>query len=235
MIETRLAFVDDHPALLHGMMALFSADDRYEIVGSGVSAADAIRLASDKSPDVLLLDLSMPGDVLAAIRDITDKAARTKVIVFTAYADVDKALSAIDAGAHGYVLKGRPTDDLYEAIDLVRRGEIFISPGFSHAVLAGFRNRSKRNRDLETSKLSPREEQIVGCLLQGKSNKEIARTLGLSEKTIKHYMTNLMNKLRVKSRLEVVVAARAGVAGGNMEPELEQGAERNPRDDPREV
>jgi DNA-binding NarL/FixJ family response regulator len=150
--------------------------------------------------------------VLGAIRTITEQAMKTKLVVFTAFEDVDKALRAIDAGAHGYVLKGRPTDDLHEAIDFVRRGEIFISPGFAQTVVAGFRNRSKRDRDLEASQLSPREDQIVSCLLEGKSNKEIARTLGLSEKTIKHYMTNLMNKLRVKSRLEVVVAARSAAA-----------------------
>ena len=192
-------------------MALLSGQ-RYEIVGSGESASDAIGIATERSPDVLMLDLSMPGDVLGAIRTITEQSMKTRLVVFTAFEDVDKALRAIDAGAHGYVLKGRPTDDLHEAIDFVRRGEIFISPGFAQAVMAGFRNRSKRDRDLEASKLSPREDQIVGCLLEGKSNKEIARTLGLSEKTIKHYMTNLMNKLRVKSRLEVVVAARAAAA-----------------------
>jgi DNA-binding NarL/FixJ family response regulator len=92
----------------------------------------------------------------------------------------------------------------------VRRGELFVSPEFAKKLVAGFRNHSKREKDLQAAKLSTRERQLVDCLLQAQSNKEIARTLKLSEKTVKHYMTNLMNKLRVKSRIEVVLAVQSG-------------------------
>ena len=191
------------------MTSLFATDERFEIVGSGSSATDVLSIAHRDEPDVMIVDLSMPGDVIGAVRDVTERATGVRVVIFTAYEDVDKALRVIDAGAHAYVLKGRPTDDLYDAIRSVSSGEIFVSPGFAQQVMAGFRNRSRRERQLESARLSPREEQIVECLLKAMSNKEIARTLGLSEKTIKHYMTNLMSKLNVKSRLEVVVAAQA--------------------------
>jgi DNA-binding NarL/FixJ family response regulator len=209
MEKTRIAFVDDHPTLLAGMAAIFSGESEYEIVGTGISADDATAIADTKSPQVLILDLSMPGDVYAAIADVTARTPPIRVVIFTAFANVDLALRALDAGAHGFVLKGRPSSDLLTAIQTVKNGELFVSPDFSPKLMSGFRNRSRREKELRSARLSTRELQIVECLLQAKSNKEIARMLDLSEKTIKHYMTNLMNKLKVKSRLEVVLAAQA--------------------------
>jgi DNA-binding NarL/FixJ family response regulator len=216
---TRIAFVDDHPTLLRGIAALFSDDARFEIVGTGVTAEEAVTLAETRSPEILILDLSMPGDVFAAIADITAKMVGIRIVIFTAFANVDLALKALDAGAHAFVLKGRPSEDLFAAIAAVQAGELFVSPGFSSKLMTGFRNRSRREKELKSSKLSAREIQIVECLFEAKSNKEIARALNLSEKTIKHYMTNLMNKLKVKSRLEVVLAAqsmRGQIADGQL-------------------
>jgi len=204
----RIAFVDDHPTLLHGIAALFSGDPRYQIVGTEASALGAVALATSTHPDIMTLDLSMPGDVFSAIRSIATQTPGCKLIIFTAYADVDLALQALDAGAHAFVLKGRPSDDLFDAIDTVSKGGLFVSPDFSPKLIAGFRNQADRERHDPAAQLSPREQQLVQCLLEAKSNKEIARALNLSEKTVKHYMTNLMNKLNVRSRLEVVLAAR---------------------------
>jgi len=206
---TRIAFVDDHPTLLRGIAALFSSDDRYDIVGTGMSADDAVSLAAQVEPEILILDLSMPGDVFAAIRSIVEQDPKTRIIIFTAFANVELAFKALDAGAHAFVLKGRPTEDLYAAIDAVLAGQLFVSPDFSQKLMSGFRNRSRREKELQSARLSAREMQLVECLFEAKTNKEIARTLQLSEKTVKHYMTNLMNKLKVKSRLEVVLAAQA--------------------------
>jgi two-component system, NarL family, nitrate/nitrite response regulator NarL len=204
----RIAFVDDHPTLLRGIVALFSDDPQFEIVGTGVTADDAVALAETTSPEILFLDLSMPGDAFAAISAITGRMVGIRIVIFTAFANIDLALKALDAGAHAYVLKGRPSEDLFAAIAAVSAGELFVSPDFSSKLMTGFRNRSRRERELKSSKLSAREIQIVEFLLEARSNKEIARALNLSEKTIKHYMTNLMNKLKVKSRLEVVLAAQ---------------------------
>lgn len=204
---TRLVLVDDHPTLLAGLAAIFAADHQYEIVGTGASAAEALDLARAKAPDVMIVDLSMPGEVFAAIDEISRKNPMLKLVVFTAFANVDLALRALDAGAHAFVLKGRPADDLFDAIVAVRRGELYVSPEFSQRLVAGFRNRTRRETT-PTQKLSAREQQLVDCLLEGQTNKEIARTLALTEKTVKHYMTNLMTKLQVKNRLEVVLAAK---------------------------
>lgn len=209
MEPIRIAFVDDHPALLAGIAAIFSGLPRFQIVGTGAVADEALRIAEAEAPDVMVLDLSMPGDVFAVISKLTSRRPPVRVVIFTAFANVEMALRALDAGAYGYVLKGRPAEDLVEAIESVLKGELFVSADFAPKVMSGFRNRSKRERELRAAKLSARELQIVEGLLQGQSNKEIARVLQLSEKTIKHYMTNLMNKLKVKSRLEVVLAAQA--------------------------
>jgi DNA-binding NarL/FixJ family response regulator len=209
MDKTRIAFIDDHPTLLAGMAAIFSSEPDYEIVGTGISADEAVAIADSKSPQVMILDLSMPGDVFAAIAEVTARTPPIRVVIFTAFANVDLALRALDSGAHGFVLKGRPSSELLTAIETVKHGELFVSPDFSPRLMGGFRNRSRREKELRSARLSTREMQIVECLLQAKSNKEIARVLDLSEKTIKHYMTNLMNKLKVKSRLEVVLAAQA--------------------------
>lgn len=222
MNKTRIAFIDDHPTLLAGMVAIFSTEPDYEIVGTGVSADDAVLLAETTAPDVLIADMSMPGDVFAAIANVTRRTPPVQVIVFTAYANVDTALQAVDAGAQGFALKGRPTTDLLTAIQTVRSGEIYVSPDFAPKLMGGFRNRARREKEMRSAQLSAREVQIVECLLQAKSNKEIARTLDLSEKTIKHYMTNLMNKLKVKSRLEVVLAAQALQAGTDTDKDVAQ-------------
>jgi DNA-binding NarL/FixJ family response regulator len=206
--KIRLAFIDDHPTLLQGLANIFGEDERYEIVAAGGSAREAVELAQSGAPDVLILDLSMPGDVFAAIETVVTANPVLKIVIFTAYSSVDLALRAVDAGAHGFVLKGRPTEDLNNAIDAVLRGELYVSPDFSPRLFAGFRNRTRREPS-PILRLSPREKQLVDGLLEGQSNKEIARSLNLTEKTVKHYMTNLMNKLKVKSRLEVALAAKA--------------------------
>ncbi len=204
----RIGFVDDHPTLLIGMAALFAAYPEFELVGTERSADGAVQLASAQRPDILTMDLSMPGNVEAAITAVVEVSPATRVIIFTACADVDRALRALDAGAHGFVLKGRPAEELFEAIDTVRQGTLHISPDFAPRLLAGLRQKSRRERENDAAKLSPREAQLVEFLFEAKSNKEIARALNLTEKTVKHYMTNLMNKLRVKSRLEVVLAVQ---------------------------
>jgi DNA-binding NarL/FixJ family response regulator len=205
---TSIAFVDDHPTLLAGIASLFADDPRYTIAGTASSADGAVELAASDRPDIMTVDMSMPGDVFTAIRLIAERCPSTRVVIFTAYADVDMALRALDAGAHAFVLKGRPSEDLFAAIETVRSGGLFVSPDFSPMLIGGFRNRARREREHPAAKLSAREQQLLQGLFEAKTNKEIARTLGLTEKTVKHYMTNLMTKLKVKSRLEVVLAAK---------------------------
>jgi DNA-binding NarL/FixJ family response regulator len=222
----RIAIVDDHPALLMGLSGLLGNDARYEIVGTGGSADDALELGRTAELDVLLLDLSMPGDAFATISQVVSLSPHTKIIIFTAFAEVGLASRAMDAGAHGFVLKGRPLRELHEAIDSVLEGSHFVSPGFSEKLYADWNSRGGRGAP-EAIRLSPREVQLLQCLMEAMTNRQIADKLKLTEKTVKHYMTNLMNKFKVRSRLEVVLEAqRLGVTVDTTAPSFQEVQER---------
>ncbi len=203
----RIGLVDDHPVLLHGLTSLIRDWEGTEVVATGRSAEDIVAIASNQSPSVLIVDLSMPGDVLSAIREVREVSPGTPVVVFTAYANVDLARQSIDAGARAFVLKGRPFSDLFDAVASVRAGNMFISPDFAPKLVAA--TRRSEEEDDEGPVLTSREREISYLLLEAKTNKEIAKALSLSEKTIKHYLTNLMAKLGVRSRLEAALALKA--------------------------
>jgi DNA-binding NarL/FixJ family response regulator len=205
-VALRIVLVDDHPALIRGLATLFEGPD-HEVVGRGDSARGLIELVRTHRPDMVITDLSMPGDIFGAIAEVTGSGI--PVAVFTAYADVGLALRALDAGALGFVLKGRPADDLYEALSALEAGRMYVSPDIAPDILAALKDRRSKEGGQPGRQFSLRERQIIDGLLRAKTNKEIARELNLSEKTIKHYMTNLMAKLGAKNRLDVVLAVQA--------------------------
>ena len=208
MNKVSIAFVDDHPILLEGLVRLFSARSDYAVVGSGKCGSDAIDLATTTRPDVLVVDLNMPGNVFEAIEKIGEIGLKTKIVAFTASPGVDDAMRALEAGVAGYVLKGGTVDDLCNAIKGVLKGETFIPPALSTKVISGLRNAALQKAAVRAIKLSVREDQIVRLLLRGRTNREISLQLQIGEKTVKHYMTLLMQKLRVGNRLEVIIAAQ---------------------------
>jgi two-component system nitrate/nitrite response regulator NarL len=222
-LRMKVAFVDDHPVLLAGMASLFSNRPDFEVIATGFSADCAIRIATQEGPDLLLMDLSMPGRVYEAIATISRMFPKTKVLVFTAFSSADAALQALDAGATGFVLKGSTFDELFEAIHAVLRGQLYITREYASQVLNGLRNRASQNEASRGVKLSVREVQILEQLLHARTNREIATTLSISEKTVKHYMTGLMNKLNARNRVEVVIAAqqqdKLSKSGANSAPE----------------
>ena len=203
-----LAVADDHPVLLAGMISLFSHSDRHRIVGQADCADASMELVRTLAPDVIIMDLSMPGDVFRTIAQIVATAPNTRVVVFTAYCSVESALKALDAGATGFVLKGSPSSELFEAIDMVMSGQMFVTREYASQVMNGLRDRARRQALNEAIKLNVREQQIIGHLMQARTNREIAVELRISEKTVKHYMTGLMAKLKARNRVEVVIAAR---------------------------
>jgi DNA-binding NarL/FixJ family response regulator len=203
-----LAVADDHPVLLAGLISLFSSSARHKIIGQAESADASMELVKTLEPDVIVMDLSMPGDVFRTIAQIVATAPQTRVVVFTAYCSIDSALKALDAGATGFVLKGSPSSELFEAIDMVMSGQMFVTREYASQVMNGLRDRARRQALSEAIKLNVREQQIVGHLMQARTNREIAAELRISEKTVKHYMTGLMAKLKARNRVEVVIAAR---------------------------
>lgn len=208
MGDTAIAIVDDHPLLMEGVAAVLGRRPGLRVAGTGNCAADILPLAKDHALDAIVIDLNMPGDTFQAIRDLRAAVPQTRIVIFTASMNTDHAIRGLDAGASGYVLKGSPAADLADAIEATGRGEIYITPAFAAKVIAALQSKALEKRDAEAARLSVREEQIVRLLLCGKQNREIARELALSEKTIKGYMTNLMTKLNARNRLEVVIAAQ---------------------------
>lgn len=208
MSTVSIAFVDDHPMFLDGLVMIFRGKSDFEVIGTGKCAADAVALAGLTRPDILIVDLSMPGDIFVAIEKIRKSSPDTKVIAFTAYTEVDLAIRALEAGVSGYVLKGSTDDELCTAIRSVLVGETFITQSFATKVIASLRGASTRNEVMHPIKLSYRDDQIIKLLLHGRTNREIAYQLRISEKTVKHYMTLLMQKLNVRNRVEVIIAVQ---------------------------
>jgi len=208
MKKIQVACIDDHPILLEGLESILSESGKYKVVATGKSSEDAIHIAQKDQPEILILDLNMPGDAFQAIADIRKSSPVTRVLAFTASAGIDHAVRALDAGATGYVLKGSTDEELMQAMNIVLSGETFITPSFASKVIAALRDVSVRRSTARKINLSVREDQIVRLLLLGRTNKEIARQLNISEKTVKHYMSLLMQKLQARNRVEVVLAAQ---------------------------
>lgn len=208
MKPIEICLADDHPVLLLGIVSLLNSEPNFRVVGTGGDASSALALSKKHTPDIMLMDLNMPGDVLNTIKQISTSGAKTKVLAFTAVTGVDYAIAALEAGAAGYVLKGSSINDLKEAIEQVHGGESYISPSFASKVVSGLRSASLRRTAREACRFSVREEQVLRLLLQGQTNKEIADVLAISDKTVKHYMTVIMQKMNVRNRIEVVLAAQ---------------------------
>ncbi|MBY2925588.1 response regulator transcription factor [Rhizobium leguminosarum] len=215
-----VAFIDDHPILLEGLVSLYSGKPDLNIVGQGENAVDALKIVSDLDPDVVVVDLSMPGDAIAAIEILAHDYPRTRILVFTATSSIETAIHVLNLGVAGYVLKGCTAFDLHQAIKTVHAGGTFITPGFATKVIMSMKSAELRHKTERVTRLSTREEQIIRHLMRGSTNREIATSLDISEKTVKHYMTVLMQKLDARNRVEVVLAAQklnmlSGPATGN--------------------
>ena len=203
----RIAVVDDHPMLREGVAGTLKADAGLEVVAVGGSGADAVRIAAEHLPDVMLLDVSMPGGGIEAARAIADSFPAIKTIMLTVSEREEDVTAAMEAGAHGYVLKGVTGSDLIATIRAVNKGETYITPQFAARLLQKMQRRTaEKPAHRPEVELTHREEQILNEVSSGLTNKEIARKLTLSEKTVKHYMTSVLQKLQARNRVEAVIA-----------------------------
>ena len=194
--------------MLDAIEQLISRSTTFDIVAKGTKAGDVVDIARIHRPRLFVVDLSLPGDVYEGIAAAIKVSPETCIVAFTASTTVDTAIRALDAGAKGYVLKGSSADELLTALEYALRGETYITQSFASRVIAALHDTSLRRAAAEAVKLSIRENQIVRLLLRGQTNREIAISLKISEKTVKHYMTILMQKLQVRNRIEVVLAAQ---------------------------
>jgi two-component system, NarL family, nitrate/nitrite response regulator NarL len=208
----RIVVVDDHPLLLDGLVATLSADDELEIVATGGDAAAAVRAAREHQPDLALLDVAMPGGGIEAARQIRVASPATRVVMLTSSENEDDLLAAMDAGAQGYILKGVAGRELRAILKSVHGGEVYVAPGLAYAMIKGLSK--PRPRD-PIDDLTTREREVLELVAAGLSNAEIGGRLGLAEKTVKHYMTAILGKLEVGSRVEAaLVAFKAGIGTG---------------------
>lgn len=205
----KVVIVDDHPLFRTGVARTLEESGRFDIVGQGASADDALRLAREARPNIIILDLSMPGGGLNAAKSLTTTMPDLRILILTASESDDDLSSALQAGAHGYVVKGVSSSALIDAVAGVADGEGYVSPALAARLLNEMRRlKSSASNDDPLSSLTPREEEILALVGQGMSNKEIGRKLNLQEKSVKHHMTSILEKLHVRNRTEAALLLR---------------------------
>ena len=202
----RVVIADDHRVVRVGLEQLLQTFDDVEFLGAGAGGEEAVALCIDHRPDVLLLDLSMPDvDGIEVTRRLRDASPDTKVVVFTSFSDRERIVQALDAGAVGYLLKDAEPEELHAAVQAAARGEAPITPRAAAALLA-----DRRERPAEAV-LTAREREVLGLVVEGLANKQIARRMGISEKTVKGHLTNLFQRLGVADRTQAALwAERTG-------------------------
>jgi len=200
---TRIIIADDHPLFREGVAHTLNSEDDLEIVGQANSEEETMQLITELLPDVVLLDITMPGKGGISIAKILSTTFPVvKIIMLTASEDEDDVLNALKAGARGYIVKGVHANELAKAVRTVVNGETYISPSIASSLLLEL---TKPQEPHPLSELTDREKEILSLVAEGLTNREIGAQIHLAEKTIKHYMTNILQKLHVRSRVEAAL------------------------------
>jgi DNA-binding NarL/FixJ family response regulator len=200
---TRIIIADDHPLFREGVAHTLDSEADLEIVGQAKTGEEAIQLVTELLPDVVLLDITMPGqEGISTAKIISTTFPVVRIIMLTASEDEDDLLNALKAGARGYVVKGVHANELARAVRAVVNGETYISPSMASTLLLEL---TKPQKPHPLSELTDREKEILSLVAEGLTNREIGAQIHLAEKTIKHYMTNILQKLHVRSRVEAAL------------------------------
>jgi DNA-binding NarL/FixJ family response regulator len=205
-----ILIVDDHPVVRDGLVAILGTQPDFEIAGEAASGEEALGIFQQRQPDVVLLDLEMPGmDGVEVIQRLREARPQVKIVVFTAFDTDERILSALQAGAKGYLLKGAPRAELFEAIRIVHQGGSLLQPVVASRLLdqiAGPDGHSGSRAEI-VEELTPREREVLALLVQGKQNKEIAAELVIAERTVKFHISSIFGKLGASNRTEAVTTA----------------------------
>ncbi len=208
--KIHLVIVDDHELFRDGLASILSAEADIEVVGQGGTGAEAIRLAGDLLPDIILLDIDMPDGGLNAARVIAEKYPVVKIAVLTASESEDHLVDSLKVGSRAYILKGVAARELLRIVRAVNTGESYVPPALAASILMqmGEEKTTPSQPSTPFDELTGREKEILEKLAQGLSNKEIGEQLYLAEKTVKHYVTNILQKLQVRNRVEAALLAQ---------------------------
>jgi len=201
--QIRILIADDHPMFREGVVQSLASEKDFTIIGQASNGKNTIEMAKELLPDVLLLDITMPDqDGITITKKISATFPVIQIIMLTASENEDDLMKALKAGARGYVLKGISAKELVKVVRTIVAGGTYISPDMANMILFEL---SQPSQPDPLSELSDREKEILKLVAKGYTNREIGAQIHLSEKTIKHYMTNILQKLQVRSRVEAAL------------------------------
>lgn len=214
MEPIRVLIADDHPLFREGLRSMLVASPETELIGEAATGDEAIAEAADLQPDVLLMDLQMPGtNGIEATRRIRATSPHIAILVLTMFSDDDSVFAALRAGAQGYILKGADRAELLRAIVAVSRGEAIFSPAIAKLLMRHFATLSAEQMPTVFPELTDRERGLLDLIAQGRSNTEIATRLVLSPKTVRNHVSNILSKLHVADRAQAIIRAREAGLG----------------------
>ncbi len=206
MTGVRIVVADDHPLFRGGVVLTLAEHGGFDVVAEAGTAEEAVAAVERHLPEIALLDISMPGSGLSAAAEIARRFPAVAVVMLTVSESDEDVIAALRAGARGYALKGVGADELTGILLSVAQGGSYVPPALAARMLAAMQER--QGTAVAAEELSAREVSILRLVATGQSNKEIARALDLQEKTVKHYMTNILQKLQVRNRVEAALRAR---------------------------
>jgi two-component system response regulator NreC len=205
MSKIRLLLVDDHQVVRAGLRMLFTAEEDMEIVGEAGNAEEALQAVHKLKPDVVLMDVAMPGTSgIEATRRIKEMDPNTTILALTMHEDEQYFFEMLNAGASGYIPKRAAPDDLVSAIRVVSEGNVFLYPTLAKLLLQDFLQRSEPDSEKKADALTPREREVLTLIAEGQTNRQIAEALVISPKTVDRHRENIMRKLNLHGRVELV-------------------------------
>ena len=208
MAKQRILLVDDHEVVRLGLKSLLERHPQFDVVGEAGSAREAIEQVATLKPEVVLMDIRLPGTSgIEACEEIVNKFPGTKVVMLTSYAEDEMLFSAIRAGASGYILKQIGSDDLVKALEAISRGEALLDPAVTQRVFQEVRRAVKEEEASAFAHLSQQEKHVLLLVSEGKTNREIAKSLFLGEGTVRNYVSSILSKLGVNNRAEAAAYA----------------------------
>jgi DNA-binding NarL/FixJ family response regulator len=215
--QVRIVLIDDHPLFREGVAHILNSESDLHVIAEGDTAEQAISLIQKHQPDLLLLDLDLPGDGLTVVSRVAAISTATRIVILTASSDEENAIAAFRAGVHGYILKGVGSRELVSILRSIYAGKGYVPPSLGAVLISGLTAPQApiAPQSSPFDELTSRERQILLQIAAGLSNKEIGSSLSLTEKTVKYYVSSILLKLQVRNRVEAALLAQKMVSAGS--------------------